>query len=107
MSTVRMQRGPMTFQWRPCVIGNWQPRPMNRARNVPQVLDVTGVPEGISPADVMRRMEATAWSPDTTTLTSVAFEELGLGRAVCASLRPGQASLKDASIPHTAGEVTT
>lgn len=80
--TVRMQRGQLTSQWRPCIIAAWKPQPMNRERRQPQVLDVADVPVGLTPADVMRRMEQAMWAPSTVTMTSIDFSQIGLGCAV-------------------------
>ena len=80
--TIRMQRGQFTLQWRPCVIATWKPQPMSREQRQPQVLDVTGVPAGMTPVDVMRRMEQTLWAPSTVELTQIDFSQIGLGRAV-------------------------
>lgn len=77
-----MQRGPFTFQWRPCVIAGWQPRPMDRERNMPQVVTVTGIPEGTTSLQVMHQMERTSWGPRTTALTAVAWADLGLGKLI-------------------------
>lgn len=103
MKTVLMSRGPLTYQWRPCLAHGAKPRPMDYDRTVNQLAHVTGVPDELGNGALMRLMAQTLWAPGSEVLTEIRFEQLGLGKGI---LGPARASLKDAPAPHTAGEVT-